>query len=103
MDATSHCWTDIAEDNPIALLTRRSLTGEKMMVARVKLEKGCHVQRHRHESEQISILLSGHVRWFVGEEGSPEDRFIEMRGGEVLVLPSNVWHGLDTLEDTEVI
>jgi quercetin dioxygenase-like cupin family protein len=99
MDATPLRWSEIAEDNPIPLLTRRSFTGEKMLVARVKLAKGCHVALHQHESEQIAMVMSGHVRWFFAD-GRPD---VEMKGGEILVLPSNVPHGLDTLEDTEVI
>jgi len=99
MDAVAHVWNDIAEDNPIPLLTRRSIAGEKMLVARVRLVKGCHVALHRHESEQIAMVLSGHVRWFF-DHGKPD---VEMRGGEVLVLPSAVAHGLLALEDTEIV
>jgi len=99
MDATTYRWSDIATDNPINLLTRQSLYGEKMMVARVRLEKGCHVATHHHDSEQIAIVVSGHVRWRMGQEEHP----VEMRGGEIMVLPSNVVHGLDVLEDAEII
>jgi len=99
MDAVAHVWTEIPEDNPIPLLTRRSITGEKMLVARVRLQKGCHVALHHHESEQIAMVLSGHVRWFFGD-GRPD---VEMCDGGVLVLPSNVPHGLDALVDTEII
>ncbi|MEA2554578.1 MAG: hypothetical protein QOJ65_2754 [Fimbriimonadaceae bacterium] len=79
------------------------ITGEKMMVARVHLEKGCHVATHFHESEQIAIVVSGRVRWGLGGEGTPERREVEMRGGEVMLLPSNVPHSVDALEDTEII
>ncbi len=99
MDATTYRWDEIAEDNPIALLTRRTLYGEKMMVARVRLEKGCHVAPHHHDSEQIAIVMSGSCVWLMGEERTP----VPMKGGEVMVLPSNVVHGLDVLEDTEII
>jgi len=98
MDAVAHVWNDIPEENPIPLLTRRMVKGEKMLVASVRLAKGCHVALHHHESEQIAMVLSGHVRWFFGD-GRPD---LEMVGGQVLVLPSNVPHGLDALEDTEI-
>jgi len=70
-----------------------------MLVARVRLAAGCHVAPHRHDSEQIAIVLSGHVRWLMGEERRP----VEMRGGEVMVLLTNVVHGLDVLEDAEIV
>ncbi len=103
MDATAFRWAEVQEDHPIDFLHRRMIKGEKMMVARVRLDKGCHVAPHSHESEQIAVLLSGRVRWTLGEEGSPERREFEMAGGEALVLPSNVLHGVDALEDTEIL
>jgi len=103
MDATSYRWDDVQEDNPIDLLTRRMVKGERMMVARVRLAKGCHVALHHHESEQIAIILSGRVLWTLGAEGSPERRQEEMQGGQVLILPSNVPHSVDVLEDAEIM
>lgn len=103
MEATIFSWPNVSEDNPIDLLHRRKIQGEKMLVARVHLEKGCHVATHSHESEQIAIVLSGRVRWGLGAEGSPERREVEVCGGEVMVLPSNVPHSVDALEETEII
>jgi len=103
MNAINTNWDDASEDNPIALLTRRMIKGEKMLVARINLAKGCHVARHHHDSEQIAIHISGEVLWRVGEPGSPEYREVTMRGGDVMVLPSNVPHSVDTIEDTVII
>ena len=101
--ATPYRWAEVAEDNPIPLLGRRMVTGDKMLVAKVNLTKGCDVHTHHHVSEQMAVILSGHVRFTIGEEGSPERREIEMRGGEVMCLPSNVPHAVFALEDTEII
>jgi quercetin dioxygenase-like cupin family protein len=103
MKATAFSWPDVAEDNPIQLLHRRKILGEKMLVARVSLKKGCLVTTHHHDSEQIAMVQSGHVRWNIGADDAPERYELEMRGGEVLVLPSNVPHGIMALEDTEII
>lgn len=103
MDATKHNWADIAEDNPISLLTRKIAKGEKMLVAEVRLYKGCHVATHHHESEQIAIMLSGKVVWGIGAEGSPERRQVPMSGGEVMILPSHVPHSVDVLEDSVIM
>ncbi len=101
MNAVPYRWDEIEEDHPIALLHRKMIHGEQMLVARVRLEKGCHVEVHQHISEQVAVVLSGHARWTIGLGADAHTR--EMRGGEVLHLPSNVPHGIDALEGTEII
>ena len=103
MNATNYQWDDAPSDKPIPLLSRRKIEGEKMLVARVFLEQGCKVTKHQHESEQIAVHLSGKVLWRVGEPGSPEYREVILGGGEVMVLPSNVPHSVDALEDTLIV
>jgi quercetin dioxygenase-like cupin family protein len=100
VNATDFRWDDVPEDRPIRLLTRQMVKGEKMLVAKVHLAKGCHVAKHHHESEQISITISGAVLWKVGDEGTPEYREQIIYGGQVMVLPSNVSHSVDAIEDT---
>lgn len=102
MDAHNANWNDVPEDNPIPLLTRRIIKGEKLMIAKVSLRKGCHVALHHHESEQIAIHVSGKMHWKIGEPGSKEYREVILEGGEVVVLPSNVPHSVDALEDSVV-
>lgn len=103
MDAQAFSWDDTAEDNPIPLLYRRIATGENALVARVLLKAGCHVALHHHVSEQISVTLSGRVHWKIGEPGS-EAYFEKIAvAGDVIVLPSNVPHSVDALEDTLII
>ncbi len=72
------------------------------MLARVKLAKGCHVALHSHENEQFAYVISGLVRWRLGEDG-PAQKIFEMSAGEVLHLPSNLAHSVDALEDTLIL
>jgi quercetin dioxygenase-like cupin family protein len=67
------------------------------MLAHVYLKKGCIVPRHRHENEQFTYILSGVLRFWLGED---EAETIDVRAGEVLFLPSNVYHKAEALEDT---
>jgi quercetin dioxygenase-like cupin family protein len=67
-----------------------------MLAARVVLHKGCEVKVHHHPSEQIAMIMSGRVRWTLGEDG----RQVEVGPGEVVHLPANVPHGVYALEDT---
>jgi quercetin dioxygenase-like cupin family protein len=103
MDAQAYRWTEVAEDKPIPLLTRRKITTSQMLVARVLLEKGCYVAQHAHDSEQVAMIVSGRVRWALGEKGTEAFREYEMGEGEVMLLPSNVPHGVTALEDTLII
>jgi quercetin dioxygenase-like cupin family protein len=94
---TWYRWDEMPKEPVNAALDRRLVTGERLMLAHVYLKKGCIVPRHRHESEQISYILEGALHFWIGEDESEE---IVVRAGEVLVLPSNVWHKAEALEET---
>ena len=94
---TWYRWDEMPKERVNAVLDRRLVTGEHMMLAHVYLKKGCIVPRHRHENEQISYVLEGALRFWIGEDESEE---IVVRAGEVLHLPSNVWHKAEALEET---
>ena len=90
-------WEDMPKERVTDLLERRLITGERMMLAHVYLKKGCIVPRHSHENEQITYILEGALRFWIGEEGEQE---VVVRAGEVLTIPSNVVHKAEALEDT---
>lgn len=91
-------WDDVPAEPLNPLLTRQFVTGSQAMLSRIQLKKGCIVPRHSHANEQIAYLLSGALRFSLGEEGSATD--IILRAGEVLVIPSNLPHLAEALEDT---
>lgn len=82
----------IEQVNP--LLDRQIVSGERSMLARIILRKGCIVPLHSHENEQISYILEGALKFFI------EGREIVVSAGEVLVIPSHVPHSAEALEDT---
>ena len=96
-DVTFYRWADMPKERVNASLDRRLVTGERMMLAHVYLKKGCIVPRHRHENEQITYILEGALHFWIGEDESQE---ITVRAGEVLHIPSNVWHKAEAIEDT---
>ncbi|HJP82149.1 MAG TPA: cupin domain-containing protein [Fimbriimonadaceae bacterium] len=102
MSAIPYSWSMIPSDHPVELLHRQKIEGEQMLLARVHLEKGCHVALHHHVSEQMAIVIAGRVEWTLGEEGTVQEKVV-MSFGEVLHIPANVWHGVDALEDTLII
>ena len=78
-------------------LQRRLITGDRMMLTHVYLDKGSIVPQHSHENEQLTYVLEGALQFWIGEDGSEE---VTVRAGEVLVIPSNVLHKAEALEDT---
>ncbi len=102
-EARVYPWADQPVDRPIPTIQRRKVVAEKSMVANVILEKGCVVPSHHHENEQIACVLSGHLRFTIGDPDSPEAKQMDIKGGEVLHLPSNVPHGCVAMEETVVL
>jgi len=95
--ATFHRWDDMPKERVSDLLQRRLVTGERMMLAHVYLDKGCIVPRHSHDNEQLTYILEGALRFWLGENGEEE---VVVRAGEVLVIPPNLPHKAEALEDT---
>ncbi|MGH7672643.1 MAG: cupin domain-containing protein [Gemmatimonadales bacterium] len=96
-DAAKFRWDELPEERLTDLLSRRLITGERVMLAHVYLKKGCVVPKHHHENEQFTYVLEGALKFSVGEDGAYE---VTVRAGEVLHLPSNVPHEAHALEDT---
>jgi quercetin dioxygenase-like cupin family protein len=90
-------WNDMPRERVTDLLERRLITGSRMMLAHVYLQKGCVVPKHQHENEQLTYVLEGALRLWVGEDLS---QVHDVRAGDVLFIPSNVPHKAEALEDT---
>ncbi len=90
-------WEDMDKERVTDQIDRRVITADRTMLAHVYLEKGSVVPRHSHENEQITYILQGALRFWIGEDESEE---IVLRAGEVLCIPSNVPHKAEALEDT---
>jgi len=95
-----HRWDAMPREALSPLLGRRLVTGERMMLAHVYLKRGCLVPLHSHMNEQMTYILEGALRLWLGTEGTPEHRAYDVRAGEVLVIPPNVPHRAEALEDT---
>jgi quercetin dioxygenase-like cupin family protein len=85
---------DLAVEEVNPLLDRQIVSGERSMLARIILRKGCIVPQHSHDNEQITYVLEGALKFVI------EDREIVVGAGEVLVIPSQVPHSAEALEDT---
>ena len=97
-----HAWTDVRLEQLNPLLSRKVLTGERAMIAQVFLKKGCVVQAHEHHNEQITYILEGGLRFWLGEHAdqAPQSAHVDVMAGEVLLIPGGVRHQAQALEDT---
>ncbi len=89
----------IEEMNP--LIGRRLIWSERMMLAHVYLKKGAIVPAHDHHNEQFTYVISGVLRFWLGAHAdAPGDVYTDIGAGEVLVIPPNLRHRAEALEDT---
>jgi quercetin dioxygenase-like cupin family protein len=90
-------WEDMPKEKVSDMLDRRLITGEQVMLTHVYLKKGAVVPQHNHHNEQITYILEGALRFWIGDD---ESEVIDVRAGEVLHIPSFVKHKAEALEDT---
>jgi quercetin dioxygenase-like cupin family protein len=89
-----YVWDKMEKEVLSPTIARKIISGEKVMVSQVFLAKGAVVPEHRHESEQITYILEGALKFEI------EGREIVVAAGEVLRIPSFVPHRAVALEET---
>src|SRR5260370_2824404 len=85
--ATLYSWDNIENEQLNPLLSRKFVTGEKSMFARVALAKGCIVPRHSHPNEQITFITEGALR-FDFDDGTSHT----VHAGQALAIPAHLPH-----------
>jgi quercetin dioxygenase-like cupin family protein len=89
-----YTWDSVPLEVMSDVISRKVISGEKAMVAQVFLKKDAVVPEHQHESEQITYILEGALKFEL------EGKEVIVSKGEVLHIPSNVPHRAIALEDT---
>lgn len=85
---------EVKEEELNPLLFRKIVAGEKVMFVQFILKKGLHIPLHNHESEQISYVVKGKLKFKInGDEHVIKDN-------ELIIIPSNVPHEVWAEEDT---
>ena len=90
-------WDDVRIEPLKGTISRRVISGERMMIAHVYLKKNDEVPRHSHENEQITYVVEGALHFWFGEDVAQE---LTVHAGEVIVIPSHLPHRALALEDT---
>ena len=97
--AEHYRWNEIPWETLNDKISRRFIYGDKLMLTQLHLKKGAVVPEHHHLNEQISYILTGSLKFWVGENCEE----IIIREGESLFLPSNVSHKVLSTEDTRAL
>jgi quercetin dioxygenase-like cupin family protein len=87
-------WSKIPQEQLNSRFSRKFVHGEKIMVAQLFLLKGCVVPEHSHESEQLSMVVTGTLKFRLGGE----ERIVTTN--QIVLIPSNLVHTVEALEDT---
>ncbi|HOT93200.1 MAG TPA: cupin domain-containing protein [Anaerolineae bacterium] len=79
-------------------IERKTLVyGEKTLTAEFRLAKGSHLPLHSHPQEQTGYLISGRMRFFIGDE------VYDVEPGDSWCVPANVEHRAEILADAVAV
>jgi len=87
-------WNDMVLEKVTDGISRKYVTGDREMVAQIYLTRGAIVPIHAHESEQLTYVLTGALKFTL------DGRDITVRAGELLRIPSWMPHTAEAVEDT---
>ena len=87
-------WGSLELEDLNPLLQRHFVVGQKVMLARVLLKKGCIVPEHSHPNEQVTHVLEGALKFWI------DGKVLVVHAGEVLTIPPYMPHKAEALEDT---
>jgi unsaturated pyranuronate lyase len=89
-----HRWDELSLEKVTEMISRKVIAGQRQSMAQVYLKRGALVPIHAHESEQLTYVLQGALRFVVnGEE-------VMVQEGEVLHIPPGIPHQAEALDDT---
>jgi quercetin dioxygenase-like cupin family protein len=93
-------WDDVPTEEVNPSMSRKIVTGEKLMIAKMKFKDGFIVPLHHHHHEQVTQVIKGQMRFWFGEQ---KEQVMELSPGDVVVIPSNLPHEALMIGDVEEI
>ena len=90
----------IAAVAPVRLapgIVLRPVHGDRLTLTLVELDPGVPLPEHRHENEQVGMVLSGSMQFRIGDETE------EVTAGSTWCIPSGVPHEVTTGPDGAVV
>jgi quercetin dioxygenase-like cupin family protein len=93
----AYTWETVAVEQLTDSIRRRMIVGTREMLVRWEFRKGALAARHSHPHEQIVVMIEGKLQLTVGNASTT------MVPGDIVVIPPDVPHEAQALEDTVVL
>ncbi|WP_448575040.1 cupin domain-containing protein [Thermomicrobium sp.] len=77
---------------PFGAFTLRPFTGDRLMLVRVEAPRGAKTPPHAHPHEQMCLVISGRLRFRIGDEERVLGPF------EAIHIPSGAEHEAEALD-----
>ncbi len=88
---TVAAWDDVATETPLPGIQRQTIHGERQTLVRYRYAPGSIFPVHSHPEEQITVVLSGEIRFEIG------GRAVTLGPGQIATIPGGVPHGATVL------
>lgn len=86
MTVNVYRWTDLPKENVRKGVNRTAFRGDGAIMVMNWLEPGMEKRPHSHPFEQLAYIITGRVRFEIGDE------IVEVGAGEMLRIPPDVVH-----------
>jgi len=93
MTVNVYRWTELPKEDVRTGVSRTAFRGDGAIMVMNWLEPGMEKKPHSHPFEQLAYILSGRVRFEIGDD------VVEAGAGEVLRIPPGVVHCGEALGD----
>jgi len=93
-------WESLPSEDVNPSMSRKIVSGEKLMISRIRFKDGFLVPLHHHMHEQVTQVLSGTIRFWFGEN---KEQMMDLHPGDVVVIPSNLPHEALMIGEVEEI
>ncbi len=93
-------WEEVPIEVVNPSMSRQIISGEKLMIARMKFKDGFVVPLHHHIHEQVTQEISGKMRFWFGED---KVQTMNLHAGDVVIIPSNLPHEALIIGEVEEI
>lgn len=90
-------WSELPREAVRPGVSRTAFRGDNALMVMNWLEPGMEVRPHAHPFEQLAYILTGRVRFTIGNE------VVEVGAGEVVRIPPDVMHCGEPIGDETAV
>lgn len=92
-----YAWTDLPRETVRPGVSRAGFRGDNALLVMNWLEPGMEPRPHSHPFDQVAYIISGRVRFTVGDD------VVEVGPGELLHIPADIVHFGEVVGDEPAV